>query len=44
LMLSTDPKSLLNGNERKAVDLALSTGLLGYPKRARVADVAKLRE
>jgi hypothetical protein len=41
-MLSTDPKSLLNGNERKAVEIALRTGLLGYPKRARVADIAKL--
>lgn len=41
-MFNPDPRSLLSDNERKAVELALSTGLLDYPKRARVADVAKL--
>jgi predicted DNA binding protein len=37
-----DPRSLLNDNEKRAIELALNSGLLDYPKKARVADVAKL--
>jgi len=35
MMLSTDPKSFLNENERKAVELALRTGLLTILKGLR---------
>lgn len=41
-IFSRDPRSLLKDNEKRAIELALNSGLLDYPKRGRVADMAKL--
>jgi len=40
--LNSDPSSVLSDSERKALYLAVSMGLIDYPRRARIADVAKM--